>query len=281
MEPSFMEYSLSTQELESVNFFKRLYFDRIGFFEYAVSHRASRIAPEFFIVFLCVQGKGWLELDGKRHAVSPGDVFFSFPGVAHFYGADDDDPWSIYWAHFHTDEPDFIELMRQNGITVSNPLFHTSHPQELAGLFQTILSGIYGASENELRYRQSVFSQLLFKVLLMSSSREEKSAYVRQALEFVENNLAQPLSLDLVAGALGVSKYYLSHLFTNEMGVSLKQYILDRRLGNARFLLESTGKSVGEVARLCGYESAAYFSNAFKKHSGRSPEQYKKLFSAG
>ena len=84
MEPSFMEYSLSTQELESVNFFKRLYFDRIGFFEYAVSHRASRIAPEFFIVFLCVRGKGWLELNGKRHAVSPGDVFSVSPALPTF-----------------------------------------------------------------------------------------------------------------------------------------------------------------------------------------------------
>ncbi len=278
MDRKFLEYCISQQERQALSVFQALYFDRIGFFENARAHKASRMNPDFYMVFLCVKGKGYLDLQDRRHAISAGDVFFTFPHIPHTYGAEDDDPWSIYWAHFYTADASFAEILRESQITVLQPKVRSPRAQEIADPFQTILSGIYSATIHEHRYKQSVFAQMLFKILLLSENSGRKDPLVARALEYIQDNWSAYLSLDQISDALGVSKYHLSHVFTRTMGVSIKQYILMRRLDNAKFLLESTDKSIGEIAELCAYESATYFSNAFKKYTARSPQNYRKLF---
>jgi hypothetical protein len=71
-----------------------------GYFPHAAGHyvvRPQGVAE--VIVILCSAGRGWFELDGRRQSVETGEVAFIPPRAAHAYGAADDDPWSIVWAH--------------------------------------------------------------------------------------------------------------------------------------------------------------------------------------
>ena len=82
------------------------------------------------------------------------------------------------------------------------------------------------------------------------------------------------LTLEKLAAACYVSKYYLSHTFTKEVGVSIYRYILLRRLLLARQLL-AAGEPAGTVCRSCGFTDYTSFYRAFRSEYGISPKNAK------
>jgi AraC family transcriptional regulator of arabinose operon len=86
----------------------------------------------------------------------------------------------------------------------------------------------------------------------------------------------EPLSLDRVAQACGLSVSRLAHLFREQIGLPPQQYLEELRLQRAAQLLRSTGLRIGEVAAETGYAGAFYFSSRFRKKFGQSPCQYRR-----
>src|SRR5690606_6028335 len=78
-----------------------LYITDIGFYPRARYHfreRPSGIAQN--ILIYCAEGKGWVELPGEKTAINPNEFLVIPADMPHKYGADEDNPWTIYWAHF-------------------------------------------------------------------------------------------------------------------------------------------------------------------------------------
>ena len=101
---------------------------------------------------------------------------------------------------------------------------------------------------------------------------QQASALVQKVLGYIGDNLGQPMTLENLAARFFVSKYYLSHTFTREVGVSVYRYIMLRRLMLARQLLLS-GESAGQVCRNCGFSDYTSFYRAFKSEYGISPRE--------
>jgi AraC-like DNA-binding protein len=101
---------------------------------------------------------------------------------------------------------------------------------------------------------------------------QQASALVQKVLGYIGDNLGQPMTLENLAARFFVSKYYLSHTFTREVGVSVYRYIMLRRLMLARQLLLS-GESAGQVCRSCGFSDYTSFYRAFKSEYGISPRE--------
>ena len=122
-----------------------------------------------------------------------------------------------------------------------------------------------------------LFLQLMVQMNRMAQQgqvRQEEtqqlSELVQKALVFIGENLNSPITLEGLAARFFVSKYYLSHAFTKEVGVSVYRYIMLRRLLMARQLL-SAGETAGQVCRNCGFSDYTSFYRAFKAEYGISP----------
>lgn len=102
---------------------------------------------------------------------------------------------------------------------------------------------------------------------------QQLSTLVQNVLSFISDNLGQPMTLESIAAQFYVSKYYLSHAFSREVGVSVYRYILLRRLLMARQLL-TTGETAGQVCRSCGFSDYTSFYRAFKSEYGISPREF-------
>ena len=126
---------------------------------------------------------------------------------------------------------------------------------------------------------QGIFLQFmsqLNRLSAKSSSQEgrQQSPLIQTALQYIADNISEELSLEKLAAACYVSKYYLSHAFTKEVGVSIYRYILLRRLLLARQLL-AAGEPAGSVCRSCGFTDYTSFYRAFRSEYGISPKNAK------
>lgn len=96
---------------------------------------------------------------------------------------------------------------------------------------------------------------------------------VLSIIEFMENNLAEPLSLVEIADEADLSRRQIERLFRQEMGRSPARYYLEIRLDRARHLLVQSSMPVVEVAVACGFVSASHFSKCYREVYNRSPQQ--------
>jgi YesN/AraC family two-component response regulator len=94
--------------------------------------------------------------------------------------------------------------------------------------------------------------------------------------QFIEAHYQEPLKLEDVAKAAGYAPAYLTNLIQKETGRSIKQWIIERRMRQARQLLQNTTESVCKVAELSGYPDPGYFSSQFRRLHGISPLVWRK-----
>ena len=100
-----------------------------------------------------------------------------------------------------------------------------------------------------------------------------QDAKVLRAIEVMEANLSDPLSLVEVATLVGLSRRQVERLFEREMGRSPARYYLEIRLDRARHLLLQSQLPIIEIAVACGFVSASHFSKCYRELYGRSPLQ--------
>lgn len=94
---------------------------------------------------------------------------------------------------------------------------------------------------------------------------------LRRAIQLMEAHLEERLSVPEIADAVGLSHRQLSRLFAHHTQLSIAQYYRNIRLDRGRSLVTQTEMSILDIAIACGFDSAAYFSRAYKARFGISP----------
>lgn len=100
---------------------------------------------------------------------------------------------------------------------------------------------------------------------------------VKQAAEYIQGNLARPITLSDLAGAGNLSGDYFSRLFLKIMGTRPIDYINRKRIESAQMQLVTTNDPIEKVAIDNGIDNFPYFNRMFKKYTGTTPGEYRKL----
>ncbi|MDO4288657.1 MAG: AraC family transcriptional regulator [Eubacterium sp.] len=98
-----------------------------------------------------------------------------------------------------------------------------------------------------------------------------------QVVSYLENHYTEPLIIEDLAAMACLSERQFRRLFTEQYGLSPKQYCLNLRLKESCYLLKTTELSIREISSKTGFEDANYFSRQFKKHTGFTPKEYRNL----
>ncbi len=126
--------------------------------------------------------------------------------------------------------------------------------------------------------QQKKQEEALSVVSELNAERSElyDESYKVKIKDLIDAELKNPdLNLSFLADELGLSSGYLSSLIKQVFGVSFKEYVLNLRLNHAKLLLLSTSLKNYEISEAVGFSDANYFSTAFKKRFGKSPNQFK------
>jgi YesN/AraC family two-component response regulator len=105
----------------------------------------------------------------------------------------------------------------------------------------------------------------------------QTSILVKAAISYIQQHYAEPLSRQMIADQLGVSKDYLGRIFQQELGIAPWDYLIRYRMLCAKELLLSSSASISMVASQVGFDSATYFSHIFHREVGHSPREFRTL----
>ncbi len=164
-----------------------------------------------------------------------------------------------------------------------NVRFTTVNYMEMLGISQ---QEVLPESDHEKMREVSInsgdiydYMQELLERALMLRDRESENQgkrVLKKGLEYIEENFSEDsLSLNSVAGAIGVSGNYFSSVFSQEMQMTFIEYVTKKRMEKAKKLLRQTDKHSGEIAAEVGYKDPHYFSFVFKKTAGCTPREYR------
>lgn len=99
---------------------------------------------------------------------------------------------------------------------------------------------------------------------------------LQRAIDYINRHIPDELSIEAIASACYISKYYLCRLFKSRMGLTIMDYVLQTRIVMAKELLSEGKASVTHTCISCGFTNPSYFSRVFKEITGVSPIKYKK-----
>ena len=120
-----------------------------------------------------------------------------------------------------------------------------------------------------------LFSNKYVKILDVEMRSKKYRALLR-VTHYIDEHYSDGVSLEEVADATGISRYYVSHLFKELMDNTFVGYVNELRLNHAAMLLATTDSPIIEIASKSGFNNLSNFNRAFKMYFGKTPSAYRK-----
>ncbi|MCQ5201439.1 AraC family ligand binding domain-containing protein [Mordavella massiliensis] len=235
------------------------------------------VRPNYILHYI-VDGKGKFLVNGEEYNLRKGQGFLIEPEVQTFYQADEEVPWTYLWIGFGGKKAE--DYLRDLGLNKKQLIFQCGCGEELKQIVYSMLKHRKYTAANEyfLEGLLYIFFGTLKENMEIAGNAGEKDGnlYVRKAVEFIQNNYADPVRVKDIADYVGVNRSYLYTLFQDNLQLSPKEYLTNFRLTRAAELLQLTDLSVETVAMSCGYQDALGFSKIFKAKMGITPSAYRK-----
>lgn len=229
-------------------------------------------------LFYATGGRGSLQITDEVIALHEGDCFLINPYVMHTEFSSSHEPLEyivigLNRVSFHGVEGELPRYTFLNDRMARRTLWP---------YFQDILRELSAEQEGYLDVCTSILDVLLLKLSrratldVSTSDLGRISSECAQAKRLIDENFQEVITLDWLAQQVGISKFYLSHLFRSYFSISPMQYLCQRRIFEARHLLATTDHNQDTVAMLSGFSSPSYFSQAFKRVTGMNPSEYRR-----
>lgn len=250
----------------------------IGHFPRSEHHYVERAegAAQAVLIY-CVQGRGWLQLD-ELHRLGPGQAAVVPPGCPHAYGADEGDPWTIYWVHMAGSKARLAtRLMTAQG---GAPVFHVGLDPVLPPLFEEILDLLgRGYTAARLAQASACLGQLVAAFAAAagrpSVPGERLDDRLEQVIDTMHQRVSDRLTLAELAAEAQLSLSYFSAVFKRKTGFAPLDFFIRLKMQRACHLLDATSLPVKAIAADLGFEDPLYFSRAFHRVHACSPTQYR------
>ncbi len=239
---------------------------------------------DFLEISLIIEGSADIEYDHRRYRLRRGDLVVKNAGILHGETSHPKAPFEQYCLGISGVN---VEGMPPNSLLPSyiSPVISTG---EAFDYLRAMTSYLYNLSCNPAMQTAEITKQAIeneISVINMlvvdkveSSERNHYSELTEKTLKYLDTKYGEITNLDDIAKQFFVSPYHLAHIFKNEIGCTINQYLLNRRLGEAQSRLVFTDDPIKAIAADCGYSNTQYFYSVFKKHIGKTPKELREYY---
>ncbi|EGJ27374.1 AraC family transcriptional regulator [Streptococcus porcinus] len=244
-------------------------------------HSFGPSVRKHYIFHYITEGEGTLYISeaNKHYVLKAGQGFLIPPHLISSYEADADNPWSYMWIEFSGIKA--YHYIQQAGLDKGHYVFEQSKSPKESLVYNYLKELIDG---HDKRSSYIIAKTYLFIDALIEESQSQtvtshddiKEFYIREALNFIERNYENNISVETIANHCNLNRHYFSRLFKEKMNISPQTFLISYRLSKSCELLRHTNMSLQEIAEAVGYSNQFNFSTAFKRHYNLSPLHWRK-----
>ncbi|MFC0215735.1 helix-turn-helix domain-containing protein [Paenibacillus chartarius] len=225
---------------------------------------------------MILSGQIRITANQQDFVLTDGDVAVIFPNQPHGYRTEEHSRMMLALV-----DPAFIGEYAADLVNYvpDHPVVPQSQvPPHITEIFH-ILHNLYVAhGDNRLikAYTSVVMGSLLPLLSLKRRESNPDLSMIQKLLVYLETHFLEPISLDTLSKELGISKFMISRIFSEQLRTSFRDYVNGRRAALAQAMLQSTTYPVTDIAFDCGFNSLRSFYRAFKKEYGVTPNEVRR-----
>lgn len=251
-------------------------------FRYEKHWIGTRHAHSFLEIFFCVGGECEFYVRDSSFKLHPNEFVLINPDTEHVERAIPESP--VEWVVIG------IKGCYTDLCSSSDGFFKGSFSTESDAMVQLLTSLISELQNKKPHYDEA--SLRIVQLIMVYIARIVGASVVQDATphnrlhssiawvkQYIDDNYTTALNLEMLSDKVGLNRYGLIREFKKRYKVSLIEYMLTCRFREARFLLETTDRSIVSISNNLGFSSGNYFSQSFQKRFGMSPSEYRALHS--
>lgn len=256
---------------------------QFGWEHCAPLHSYGPAMRNHYLFHYIISGKGHLTSTASNGTDSEYDLhngqgFLICPGQRNTYMADEKNPWEYTWLEFDgLKAKEFIDL---SGLNFDAPVYNSCNPDAQQIMKDEMLYIADHGSESALNLIGHLY--LFMDALIKSSDLhkvmmegELKNLYAHEAINFIERNYQNPITIEDIAAFCNLNRSYFGKLFKSVMSATPQEFLIRYRMTKACDFLVGTRLPISEISSRVGYPNQLHFSRAFKNVYGVSPREWR------
>lgn len=253
------------------------YVQEVGYFEIIGRHQTERMGLESFQIMYLEEGTLSVSYNEKEYTVDAGSTVWIY--CKEHYLVKGSQNAKTYFVHFYGESVKFYfdKFYKQNGESII--ISGTEESTIVPNIKMLIKLYDNGASMTSDLYAAEILTSIMTLMVIYCIKKNDSKAnsiYVSKALQIIKENFNKSIKIEDISNTLHISKFYLSRVFKNSLGITPIEYLIRFRIDKSKGFLRQTDLSVNEISKMVGLESSSYFITLFRRYENVSPLEYRK-----
>ena len=233
---------------------------------------------DYHILYIA-EGRCFVTLDGEVEETPAGSIVVFLPRQPQEYRFYKRDKSVSYYLHFSGTA--CADVLKEMAITDRNIYYIGKSPT-----LEKLLNNLIDEYRQQLKFSKYRMAGLLLDILSLIGRKNSNMKYgnpdinqkFAEVCSYMAQNFANDMTVEDYARMCNLSESRFSHRFSEIIGTSPKQYIINLRIEAAKELLINSDQSVLQIGEAVGFSTQNYFSRIFKKQTGLSPTEYRNIY---
>lgn len=251
-----------------------IYLQEVGTSKTNKLNTNSRNKLDSYLFFIVLDGTGSITYNNKTYKLSKGSCIFIDCNNKYSHTSDN---WTIKWVHFIglNTKDIYHKYLDRNGLNIFKTKQFNKY-ESLIDDIQLIANSSYYLKDMNIHEKITSLLSLLLTETIYDKTNSNKQIYdISKIKEYIDINYLDNISLDILSKKYYINKFYLTRLFKNTYGVTINNYINNKKITKAKELLRFSDLSINNISKECGFIDSNYFSRIFKQIESISPNEYR------